>query len=115
MNSTFNGRPDIMVYDLENKICTIVDIKSTFTNFDKTNDNNINHYSIIKSKSEKIGWKTSISTFIVSSAGLIPNLSLRALNALKLTKNSIKIITDSSISVIRNGFSFYNTLSRSAL
>ena len=115
MNSTFNGRPDIMVYNMETKSCTIVDVKSNFTNFDKSHEKNINKYKIIKSKSEKIGWKTDIFTFIISSAGLILNHSFRALEALKLTKNSNQLVTDASISVIRNGFSFYNTLSRVAL
>ena len=63
----------------------------------------------IKTDFEISGYTTTLNTFIISSTGLIPRLSLDSLKNLNIFEFSSTIIRTASIAVIKKGFSLYFT------
>ena len=66
-------------------------------------------YDDIKTDFEIAGYTTTLNTFIISSTGMIPQISLDSLKNLNIFKFSSKIISTASIAVIKKGFSIYFT------
>ena len=85
-------RPVLHKYDDIKKETTLVDVKCPYPGqkYHSTHTSNLRKYKFLTHRAKKRNWNLMVNTFIVSSTGFIPQLSLDALKALGFDKSSRK-------------------------
>jgi len=106
-------RPDLAKYDDDASILRLVDVKCPYSgqSFGTVHDRNVSKYAFYHERRRRRDWTVSVDTIIVSTAGLIPTCTKRALQTLGFDSRKVNtLLEDICFAQFNAGYALRKTL-----